>query len=102
MLEWVQHLEAKMEDWQLRFPVRSLGDEVEDIQSSIEQAEFEQFKRGDQRRMWELRNPITDLEARANLLRPRTPMDTWEVVSDRVASETSRVSENSKRESDRS
>ena len=66
---------------------------MEDIQSSIElQADFERFKRGDQRRMWELRNSITNLGARVNQLRPRTPMDTWEVVPDGVASEISRVS----------
>ena len=29
--EQVQHLEAKMEDWQTLFPVRSVGGEVEDI-----------------------------------------------------------------------
>ena len=34
---------------------------------------------------------IDDLEAKVSLLRPRSPMDTWEVVSDRVASEISRV-----------
>ena len=34
--EQVQHLEAKMEEWQTGFPVRSLGEEWEDVQSSIE------------------------------------------------------------------
>ena len=55
--EEVEHFEAKMEDWQTRFLVRSLGDEVEDIQSGIElQADFERFKQHDQRRVWELRH----------------------------------------------
>ena len=35
---------------------------------------------------------IDDLEAKVNLLRTRPPMDTWEIVSDRVAFEISRVS----------
>ena len=91
--EQVQHLEAKMENWQTRFPVRSVSDEVEDIQGNIElQADFEHVKQNDRRSMLGLRVAITNLKARVNLLRPRFPMESWEVVSDRVASEISRVS----------
>ena len=57
------------------------------------QADFERFKQHDQRRMWELRDAITNLEARVNLLRPRASTESWEAVSDRVASEVSRMSE---------
>ena len=85
LLEKVQHIEAQLEYWQHRFPRRSLGEDLGEIQSSIElQAAFEQFKRNDHGRIWELRNAIDDLEAKVNLLRSRSPMDTWEVVSDRV------------------
>ena len=67
--ERVLHLEAKIEECQTRFLVRSLGDEVEDLQSSIElQADFERFKRNDHRRMWELRISISNFEAKVNLL----------------------------------
>ena len=65
------------------------------MQSSVElQADFERFKQHDQRTMWELRDASANLEARVNLLQPRAPTDvSWEAVSDRVASEISRVSE---------
>ena len=91
--EQAQHLETKMEAWQLRFPLRSLGEEWEDVQSSIElQAEFEHFKQQDRRRMPP--EAIANLEARMNLPPPRVPTDvSWEAVSDRVASEITRASE---------
>ena len=93
--EQFQHLEAKIEAWQVRSPVRSLGEEVEELRSSIElQAEFEQFRQQDRRRMLDLRDTVANLEARVNLLRPRAPTDvSWEAVSERVASDVSRASE---------
>ena len=72
-----------------------MGEEWEDVQSSIEQqVDIEHFKQQDRRRMLELREAITNLEARMNLPPPRAPTDvSWETVSDRVASEISRASE---------
>ena len=42
--------------------------------------------------MWEFRHAIEDLDAKMNILQSRSPTDTWESVSDRVASEVGRVS----------
>ena len=89
--EKVQFLETLMEEWQRRFPVRSFGEEMEDIQNSIDlQEAFERLKRNNHRRMWEFRIAIDDLEAKVNILRSGSlmpgPLDTWKVVTDRLAS----------------
>ena len=71
-----------MEAWQVCFPVGSLGEEWDDVQSSIElQAEFEHFEQQDRRKTLELREATANLEARMNLPPPRAPTDvSWEAV----------------------
>ena len=98
--EKVQHLEAR----QTRFPVRSMGEEWEDVRSSIElQAELGQFQQQVRRRMLELREIVANLEARVSLPPPRAPSDvSWEAVSERVASEVSKASETPNENGDRS
>ena len=93
LLQRAQEIEAQLEYWQHRLPRRSPGEDLEEIQSSIElQEEFQQFKRSNRDRMQELRHAIAHPDAKMNILRSRSPTDTWEVVSDRVASEGRRVS----------
>ena len=70
-----------------------MGENTDEIRCSIElQEELQAFKVADQRRMWELRNAINDLEAKVNILHTRSRANTWEVVSDRVTSEIDRIS----------
>ena len=81
--EKVQHLEAKMECFEERLPRRPFGEEVKEIQSSIElQAELEQFKERMRRQLLEFRETIATINTRP----PGVPTDlSWEAVSERVA-----------------
>ena len=81
VLEKIDVIEGQSEYWQHRLPRRSLGEDLDAIQSSIElQEELQQFKRSNRDRMWELRHAIEDLDAKMNILRSGSPTDTWEVV----------------------
>ena len=78
-----------------RFPRGPLGEEFEEIQSSIElQADLEQFKEQVRRGLLELRETITNVDARLNIRSPGAPTDvSWEAVSERMASKVGRASE---------
>ena len=89
----VDIIEGQIEYWQHRLPKKSLSKDLEEIPSSIElQAEFQELKQNNDDRMWQLRHAIGDLDARMTVLQSRFSTDSWEVVSDRVASEASRMS----------
>ena len=67
----VQHLEAKMEYLEEHFPRKPLGEEFEEIQSSIEpHADLEQFKERMRRGLLELRETIASVDARLNIRAP--------------------------------
>ena len=86
-------IEGQIEYWQHRLPRRHLAEDLEEIQSSIElQAEFQEFKQNSKDRVWQLRHAIEHLDAQTTVLQSRFSTDSWEVLSDRIASKVSRMS----------
>ena len=56
--------ESQFGHWRRRFPRRSLGEDLEEIQSSIEfQTEFQEFQQSNRDRMWQLRHAIENIDA---------------------------------------
>ena len=66
---------------------------MRDVCCSVElQEELQAFQEADRRRILEIRNVVNDLEAEVNILHTRSRANTWEVISNRVASEIDRMS----------
>ena len=82
--------QGQVEHWRNRLEPQSM--DAWWIHTSIElQEQLQAFIRGDRARIQEIRDGITGIEERVNVLR-RSRDDIWEVVSDRVTSEVNRVS----------
>ena len=70
----------------------SLKDEIDEVTTATDlKEEFQAFKVADLRRREEIREVITAIEERVNILR-RSRGHTWEAISDRATTELDRVS----------
>ena len=85
-------IESQLESWRNRPTPQPINGQMIDVHTSIElQEQLQAFIRGDQARIQEIREVITSVEERANIMR-RSRDDTLEVISNGVTSEVDRLS----------